>query len=73
MFFIFTQIIFNYITGCLGVFLFQDLDPFHFGSVQQALFTIYQIETLDNWDMVRCACFSVTRALVFLNSFLTIG
>ena len=40
------------IMGCLGMLLFQSHDPFHYGSVQQALFTTYMIETLDAWDVI---------------------
>ena len=35
--------IFNYILGCLGVLLFSELDPFHYGSVLDALFSTYQV------------------------------
>jgi hypothetical protein len=37
------MIIFNYIFGCLGIMLFKDNDPFYFGSVLQALFSVYQV------------------------------
>jgi len=46
------MIIFNYISGCLGILLFQENDPFYFGSVLQSLFSVYQIETLDSWDVM---------------------
>ena len=42
--------IFNYITSCLGVLLFQHNDPFYYGSVMQAMLSTYQVETLDGWD-----------------------
>ena len=42
--------IFNYIASCCGMILFQQHDPFFYGSVLQATFTTYQITTQDVWD-----------------------
>ena len=39
-----------YVYGVMGVFLFQENDPFHFGSLGASLLTLFQILTLDNWD-----------------------
>ena len=33
-------------------FATQELDPFHFGTVLQAMMSIYQIETFDAWDVM---------------------
>jgi voltage-gated sodium channel len=32
--------------------LFKKSDPFHFGTVGRAMFTILRIETLDSWDQI---------------------
>ena len=45
-------LILNYILACLGVILFRDNDPFHFGRLDSAFYTIWRVETLDNWDDV---------------------
>ena len=44
--------IFNYLVACVGVIMFGESDPFHFGTVGSALFSIYRIETLDSWDQI---------------------
>ena len=44
--------IFNYIMGCLGMLLFKDIDPFHYGTVLSALFATYMCETLDGWEVM---------------------
>ena len=44
--------IFNYIMTCCGMILFQKHDPFYFGELLAASFTIYQMSTLDIWDVV---------------------
>jgi len=44
--------ILNYILACLGMILFRDNDPFHFGSLDSAFFSIWRCETLDSWDVV---------------------
>jgi len=41
--------IFNFIMASLGMILFQKIDPFRYGSLLSALFTTFQIETLDAW------------------------
>lgn len=46
------MIIFNYIAACIGMILFQHHDPFYWGDPLQASFTIFQISTLDVWDVV---------------------
>jgi len=49
-------VLFNYIFGCLGVMLFKETDPFHYASVELAMFTTYQVETLDDWEHIYRAC-----------------
>jgi voltage-gated sodium channel len=38
-----------YIFAVVGVFLFAGNDPFRFGSLQEALLTLFQIATMENW------------------------
>ncbi len=35
--------IFNFIAGCLGVLLFSEIDPLHYGSLLPAIFSTYQV------------------------------
>jgi len=44
--------VFNYIVACICIIIFRENDPFHFGSVSRAMFTIFRIETLDTWDQI---------------------
>ena len=39
-----------YSTIC--VTLFQESDPFHFGSIPMAMWTFFELSTLDNWSIV---------------------
>jgi len=45
-------IAYNYIVACGAMILFQHSDPFHFGSVGKAMFSVLRIETLDSWDQM---------------------
>lgn len=38
-----------YIYGAVGVFMFRDNDPIHFGSLGTAMLTLFQISTLEGW------------------------
>ncbi len=38
-----------YIYGTMGIFLFRDNDPIHFGNLSIAMISLFQIITLDNW------------------------
>jgi hypothetical protein len=49
---VFLILIFNYISGCMCMLLMKGNDPFHFGSVGKAMFTIMRMETLDSWDKI---------------------
>jgi hypothetical protein len=49
---VFLMLVFNYISGCMCMLLMQENDPFHFGSVGKAMFTILRMETLDTWDQI---------------------
>ena len=42
--------IIDFIFATLGIILFSDNDPDHFGSMGKALMSIWQIETLDGWE-----------------------
>jgi len=44
--------VFNYIVACMFMLIFKDNDPFHFGSIGAAMFTVLRIETLDTWDQI---------------------
>ena len=39
-----------FIFGIIGWELFRENDPFHFGSLPMAMFTLYRISCLDNWS-----------------------
>ena len=39
----------NYIFSVLGLILFQVNDPQHFGSLEKAMLTVWQVETFDSW------------------------
>jgi len=41
---------FNYIVACLGMLLLKRADPFHWGGIGRAMFTVLRVETLDSWD-----------------------
>jgi len=44
--------VFNYISACMCMMIFKSNDPFHFGSLARAMFTVLRIETLDSWDQI---------------------
>jgi hypothetical protein len=46
------MVVVNYITGAVCMILFGANDPFHFGSVGKAAFTIMRLSTGDAWDQV---------------------
>ena len=39
--------VFNYIYGCIGVILFHEIDPFHFGRVGRAFVTLQSFELMN--------------------------
>ena len=45
-------LIFNFLAGATCMVLFRDNDPFHWGSLGRAMFTILRLETLDSWDQI---------------------
>ncbi|MEQ9453051.1 MAG: ion transporter [Phycisphaeraceae bacterium] len=45
-------IILFYIYAVLGVFLFRENDPIHFGNLQLALLSLFRIVTLEDWTDV---------------------
>lgn len=38
-----------YLYGVMGFYLFAVNDPFHFGTVPNAMFTLFRMATLENW------------------------
>ena len=38
-----------YLYGCLGVILFHDVDPTHFGSLGTTWVTLFQLTTMESW------------------------
>ena len=45
-------VVFNYITACMLMVFFKANDPFHFGTLSKAMFTVLRLETGDSWDQV---------------------
>ena len=45
------MIIVNF-TAALGMMLFENNDPAHFGTLIRAMMSIWQIETLDSWEEI---------------------
>ena len=45
-------IMFNYIVSCMMMIFFRDSDPFHFGNIGRAMFSIMRMSTLDSWDII---------------------
>lgn len=41
-----------YIYATMGVFLFRDNDPVHFGNLQNSALSLFRVVTLDNWTDV---------------------
>ncbi|MEX0744818.1 MAG: ion transporter, partial [Phycisphaeraceae bacterium] len=41
-----------YIYAVMGVFLFRENDPFHFGDLQSAMITLFRVVTLEDWTDV---------------------
>jgi len=41
-----------YIFAVIGVALFAEIDPIHFGGIWAALFTMFQILTLESWNTI---------------------
>ena len=45
-------VVFNYIMACMCMLFLRANDPFHFGTLPRAMFSILRIETLDSWDQI---------------------
>lgn len=41
-----------YVYAVMGVFLFRENDPFHFGSLGSAMLTLFRVVTLEDWTDV---------------------
>ena len=48
----------DYILTCMCMLAFQENDPFHFGSIGRAMFTILRIEVYDGMVLDGCAFLS---------------
>jgi hypothetical protein len=46
------MVVFNYIMACMLMLGLQSSDPFHFGNVGRAMFTMLRVQTLDSWDQI---------------------
>ena len=64
-----------YIYAILGVHLFGAGDPFHFGSLSRALFTLFQTITLDDWKdlFLNAKGTSPAIAAAYFVSFILLG
>jgi len=36
----------------MGMLMLKHADPFHWGSIGRAMFTVLRVETLDSWDVM---------------------
>ena len=43
----------NFVFAVVGVMLFRENDPQHFGSVLTGMWTVWICETLDDWEQAR--------------------
>ena len=50
------MLLFFYYFAAAGVLLFKAADPYHFGSFQDALRTLLEVMTLDNWSEIMRTC-----------------
>lgn len=41
-----------YVFGCIGCFMFQHIDPRHFGNLGRAFVSLFRITTLDTWNYI---------------------
>lgn len=64
-----------YIYSVAGVHLFREADAVHFGSLKAALFSLFQVITLDNWsDIYRAARAGAPVATpIYFVSFILLG
>ena len=63
-----------FVYGVLGVHLFRDIDPMHWGDLGSALLTLFQILTLEGWvELQRTSMAVEPWAWVFYGSFVLIA
>jgi voltage-gated sodium channel len=63
-----------FVYAVLGVHLFRDVDPVHWGTLPAAMLTLFQILTLDGWvELQRAAMESMPSAWVFYGSYVLIA
>lgn len=63
-----------YIYAVVGVNLFRGIDPAHWGSLGQALLTLFQMLTLEGWVEIQAASLEVSRwAWLYYASFILVA
>ena len=63
-----------YVYAVLGVHLFREVDPGHWGSLPRAGLTLFEILTLEGWVEVQDASFPATRwAWLFYVSYVVLA
>lgn len=63
-----------FVYGVVGVHLFRDIDPTHWGSLGAALLTLFQILTLEGWvELQRTSMAVEPSAWIFYGSFVLIA
>jgi len=64
-----------YIYAVIGVSLFNEIDPIHFGSLWKGLFTLFQILTLESWNTIMLPANSIypVGGPIYFISFIIIG
>jgi voltage-gated sodium channel len=62
-----------YMYGVIGTTLFHDIDPAHFGTLQQSLLSLFTTLTLEGWVQLMEAQMAVTAAGHFVPKFIVAG
>lgn len=63
-----------FVYGVLGVHLFRDVDPAHWGNLGSALLTLFQVLTLEGWvELQRTSMAAEPWAWVYYGSFVLIA
>jgi voltage-gated sodium channel len=63
-----------YVYAVLGLYLFRDVDPEHWGSLGTALLTLFQMLTLEGWVEIQAAVLpEVPWAWVYFSSFVLVA
>lgn len=63
-----------YVYGVIGVELFREVDPVHWGSMSAAFLTLFQVLTLEGWvELQRTGMEATPLAWIFYGSFVLIA